>query len=325
MRGKIVVLLLAVILPPWVLAQTGATSADAKARAQEVLKKARAALGDEAKLNALQSLSVSVGYRRVMGERETAGEMTYEFLFPSKFLRTDVFSPFPGLDITNTQVINGDRVWTDFQSSNPNMAQGAGRGGGGMMFGGPPGQNRDQAIQAEFGRLLLCWLLTTPSSLPVEFTYAGEAKSKDGMADAIDVTGPNNFKARLFFDQQSHRLLMLSYMTKQPPRMNFGRGPEAQGRPPEGRRPESELTPEERERLRAEREKRMKELQEAWAKAPDVEVRWFVSEFRDINGIWLPHRLVKSTGSQVNEEWEIKKVKINPKLKPEKFEKKEKS
>lgn len=84
----------------------------------------------------------------------------------------------------------------------------------------------------------------------------------------------------------------------------------------QGQRPE--LTPEERER-------RMKEFQERFEKAPEVDYRWAFADYKSVGGLNLPHRITKMEGTTPNEEWEISKIKINPKLSPDKFVKKEKS
>ena len=44
------------------------------------------------------------------------------------------------------------------------------------------------------------------------YAYGGQAESPDGKADIIDVTGPDDFKARLFVDADTHLPLMLTYM-----------------------------------------------------------------------------------------------------------------
>jgi hypothetical protein len=238
--------------------------------------------------------------------------------------------------------INGTQVWTDAKSSNPmNMGGFGGEGGfgGGDVFvgGGPPppggmggdgasdgargggaprGQGLPGQFQApDFGRLMLALLLTTPATQPVEFTYVGGAKTADGKtAEVIDAIGPNNFTTRLFFDPQTHQLLLMSYKTRG---MNFMRGSQGQGqgqgnRPPnsdQGNRSAGGRSP------------------QGMGNAAETEIRWYLSEYRNESGLNLAHRIVKSlmgeTGPQPIEEMDIKKVKINPSLKPDKFEKKE--
>ena len=68
----------------------------------------------------------------------------------------------------------------------------------------------------------------------------------------------------------------------------------------------------------------LKWRKEAEPDTSEVELRWVVSDYRNVNGLNLPHRLTRAIGGQLTEEIEIQKVKINPALKPDKFEKKEK-
>ena len=89
--------------------------------------------------------------------------------------------------------------------------------GPGMMvrMPAPPAAGSDAETQAlrqaraDLARFAVAFLLTPPASMPLEFTYGGEAESPDGKADVVDVKGPGSFAARLFFDKSSHRPLML--------------------------------------------------------------------------------------------------------------------
>lgn len=69
----------------------------------------------------------------------------------------------------------------------------------------------------------------------------------------------------------------------------------------------------------------MKEAMERFEKAPEVDFRWAFTEYKSVGGLNLPHRMTKIQGGTPNEEWEISKIKVNPKLSPDKFVKKEKS
>lgn len=268
-------------------------------RAQELIKKARAAMGGE-KLESLKSLSATGSYRRVMGEREMAGELEFDMMLPDKFLKTEILSPMPGVEITRYDALNGDQAWMDSKQ---------GGGGGGMMIMRRPGgdtpqghASQQQAIRAEFARLLLGWMLTTPASFPVEFSYVGEAEAPDGIAFALDVKGPNNFAARLFLDQKTYRPLMLSYKGRAP-RMAFNQvgGPASS---------------------REEIEQRVKEAEAAMAAAPEVEMQITFSDYREVSGVQFPHHVTRAIDGKVTEEWEMKKFKLNPTIKPDKFEKK---
>jgi hypothetical protein len=208
----------------------------------------------------------------------------------------------------------------------------------------------------ELYQIMLGWLLTTPAPAQVEFAFIGEAPGPEGSKlNVIDGKGANGFTVLLYFDQQSNQLVGLSYKAK-PMGRGFGRGgpggpggpggrgPGGPGGGPGGQQPQGapggqpgqgaqpgqpagqggqpgqrpELTPEERER-------RQKEALERFQKIPDVDYRWAFSDYKSVGGLNLPHRMTKFEGGAPNEEWEISKIKVNPKLSPDKFVKKEKS
>lgn len=271
---------------------------DATGKAQEILSEARASIGGE-KLRSLGSLSATGSYRRIIGDREMSGEVQFDLILPGKMMRTETMNPVPGAEITRIEAINGDISWADQQSSGM---------GGGMLIVRRPGGDSPQgqamqtnAIRAELARVSIGWLLSSPASLPAEFTYAGEAEAPDGKADALDIKGPNGFSARLFLDQKTHMPLMLTYKGKKPRIMM---------RTFTGPRSKEEL---DKEAGKAEAEA---------ADQPDVEYQIRFSEHREIEGISLPHHLTRAIDGEVNEELEISKFKINPSLKAEKFEKK---
>jgi hypothetical protein len=115
--------------------------------------------------------------------------------------------------------------------------------------------------------------------------------------------GPGGFTARLFLDQKTHFPLMLTYNGNKPPNKKKKKT-HTKTRNPE------------------EMEKRVKEMEAEAAKQPDVEYRIYLSDYREVNGVSFPHKLSRSMDNEVNEELEIKNVKINPQLKPENFVKK---
>src|SRR5262249_41942819 len=158
-----------------------------------------------------------------------------------------------------------------------------------------------QGVRSDFARLLIGWLLTTPSSYPVEYSFAGEAESPDGKADALNVKGPDGFTARLFLDQKTHFPLMLTYNGKKP-RFITQTAPASARKNPSG-------NPEEME-------KRMKQMDAEAAQQPDVEFRIYFSDYREVDGVSFPHKLTRSIEDELNEELEVKSVKVNLQLKP---------
>ncbi len=342
MRSGMLTFVFALLASVTALAQQTATVAP-ETRERAILRQARAAIWDETKAKPLESLALTANCR--LARRGNDIEVTLEALFPDKFLETDIigFGIGPGSDVTLTRAINGDQAWSTLKSNlmpGDSQAWASLKSGGGNM---PAGEKKSAAggqsstgglaalathiaaelsempvalggtgasaagaaeqpdqqfiIQAGFAPLLLVWLLATPPSLPLEFTCAGQAKTQSGgqTADVLDLNGPHNFAARLFIDQRTHQVLMLTYKINLPNR----------SADKQTRRPADAPT-------------------EAEPEAPKVEVRWIASDYRNVNGLILPHRLTRSTGGQITEEIELQKIKVNPTFKPDKFEKKEK-
>lgn len=269
---------------------------EAADKAQQILAAARAAIGGE-KLKSLQSLSIEGEFRRTMGQMETSGSFTVDMLTPDKVLRVETMNMMGGAEITRLECLNGDLVWEDQQQS----------GGSGMVMirrGGRAGDPKgaENVIRNEALKTSLGFLLSAPSSLQTSFTYAGEAESPDGKADVLDAKAAVGPSLRLYFDQKTHRLLMLTYKGKRPRMMT---------------RTMSDGPPSEEEL-----QKRIKEAEAEAAKQPDVEYQTRFSDYKEVNGVWLPHKISKGIESETNEEATITKVKINPAIKPEKFVKK---
>lgn len=301
MRNRFLMVFLVAVIAVAELLNGDATQGaaqDIAAKAQHLLTQARAALGGD-KLKSLTSLSASGSIRRKIGQMEMSGELQLDMLLPDKVMRVEVTSLMGAAELTRMEVLNGANVWMDQQTSG---------GGGMMMIRRPGGDNphaqaqQQNAVRAEMVRTMIGWLLTTPSSFPVEYKFAGEAESPDGKADVLEVKGANDFAVRLFLDQKSHKPLLLTYKGRKPRVvMSTGAGPSSE-------------------------EDIKKQIADAEAKAasePLSEYQVTFNEYRDVSGVSLPHRLTKSIDNEVNEEWEISKFKLNPQLKPEKFEKKQ--
>ncbi len=64
-----------------------AQNSDAYARAAEILNRTRAALGGEAALSAIHSLSAAGDFRVGSGEQQVSGDVTIEILAPDKLMR----------------------------------------------------------------------------------------------------------------------------------------------------------------------------------------------------------------------------------------------
>lgn len=286
---------------------------DAKksAKAQELMSKTRAALGSEK----VKSLSIAGTYRQVTGDREMSGDLELEMLLPDKFYKSSVMSPMSGIEITRLEVVNGENAWTDMQNNAP-------VGGGNFVFrsvnsasgNAVDAQKAQQLfVRQEWTRLLLGLLGQAPPSVPLEYTYEGEAEAPDGVADVIGVKcQPIGFSAQLFLDQKTHRPLMLSYQGRKPRMTMMTRQISSA---PDGKR----KTPEEIEKeLKEAREKAQAQAQQE----PLVEIQLRYEDYQAVNGITLPHRISRTIDGTLTEEWQLTKFKVNPTIKPDKFEKK---
>jgi hypothetical protein len=292
--GRFVTLVafLAVIGAPLEVAQGAADPT-----ASQVLDRARQALGGP-KLAAVTSVSAKGSYRRTMGERDVSGELTVDLQLPDKFLRTESMTLMGDAVVTRETGLNGSQLLQTSKTS----------GGGPGMFirmagaEGPAAEAQMlRAQQDELARHTLVWLLTAPAGTPLDFTYAGEAQAEDGKADVIDVKGADNFAARLFIDKETHRPLMLSYKGVVPRLvMQTMRAQPPAGGPGQHRPNDPQPAP----------------------PAPEHgDIQLFFSDYKNVEGVQLPHHIARSVNGNPTEEWTITKFKVNAPIKPETFEK----
>ena len=293
------------LLPLLTLLLLGATTAFADdSKAQEVLKQARQAIGGEEQLQKIQGLHINGQYRRMFGERQMGGDRDISILLPNKYLVEDAMNA-GGLraGMINTRGLNGEKAWTGSS------------GGGGMVFrmtgpGGPQATPEQmeaglrRIFSAEFSRYLLALILMPPPSLAVEYKYAGESDVDDVQAEVIDVTGPDNFAIRIFFDKKSHLPLLLSYRGPKPRVMTMTQ--QAGSR-------------EDLAKAREEAEKKMK----AEAPVAPEEIDFYIrlTDHKKVGGLMLPHKLTFLTENEVSEEFEISKYQLTPPFKADRFEK----
>jgi hypothetical protein len=282
-----------------------AASPQTDAKAEEVLEAARAALGGDKALARIQSVTATGASRRIMGEREFSSDVTLDLLLPDKFKRTEEMSfGQGGPSVTRVSAANGAEVWDD----------GTNRGGGAFMrfapggpsAGGAPGpggaprepteeerqrfrQMQEQRIKSERARYALIWFLK--SNAPV--TYTGVAEAPDGKADVLEVKPEGAAPMKLFVDQASHKPLMLTYEGVLPRMMVHRRRP----------------TPEEVEKTRAEPPQKA-----------TFEVHF--TDYKEVDGVLLPHLISQSVNGNVGEEFTIEKYKLNAPLKAADFVKK---
>lgn len=273
-------------------------------RAQEVLDAARAAIGAD-ELQKLQGVVINGQYRRMLGERQLSGDREVSIEFPDKYLIEDAMNP-GGMRtaLITSRGLNGVHAWT------------ATSGGGGGMFirMGPPGgpemtPEQMEAImrrqcQIEMTRYLLALMATPPASMTLDSKYAGESDVEGTPADVVEFS-KDKFLVRVFFDKQSHLPLLLSYRAPKPRVMTMTRT--------------AGSSEESIKKAREEAEKKMATEQSMKPEEVDFFIR--LSDHKKVNGLVLPHKFTFLTESEVSEEFEVSKYKLNPQFKADKFQK----
>ena len=242
----------------------------------DILDQAREALGGASKLNAVKSLVATGTYRR--SQIEHAGDMEISFLLPDKYLKEETMSlPNGMVGPVLLEGLDGETAWNDTRQTPGMMIR--------MKIDGDDA-SRLAGAKVNFARYTLAMLLAAPGSLPLQFTYAGEAQAPDGKADVIDAQG-DRFTAKLFIDKNTHMPLMIGYRTAQITRvMNMQHG----APPPDVERKE-------------------------------VDVQLHMSDYHKVAGVMLPHLLTWTTNGATTDEFEIKKYSVNGKLNPDRFRK----
>jgi hypothetical protein len=317
------------------LAAIGAPRLQARgedAKAAAVMAHVRKALGGEQALTSVNALSIRAAFRRELaagipggggtfvimsgggafggGGSQVSGSIEIDVVLPDRFYRQE--STSSGMQMTRIDGFDGDRPFIDMFSNSPGTRVTVDR----------PEDNPERAAallkrtRSDLARLLLGLVGRTQAGMPVTYAYAGQAESPDGTADVIDVTGPDDFKVRLFVDSASRLPLMLTYSDVEPQVRTMTMRRDGPSRAAEGGAhgaSRGDVTPEQQAEIEKQRE------QAGAAPRTMIEFRMFFSDHRETNGLMLPHRIARGTAEKTTEEWEIKDYKVNPDIKPDRF------
>jgi hypothetical protein len=302
------------------------------------MKQAREALGGK-KLAELKALTLEGPFVREMGNRQVQGTVSLTLQLPDHMYRSEDTELMGGMSLERTSVLNGATAWEDIQNR-------GGLGGGAqiMIRNGPPGQElnpqqveeaRLRRLRTEFNRYLLAFAgggALTP-------TYVAVAEAPEGKADVLELKNDAGQAVRLFIDQQTHIPLMLQYQEVRP-RFNMMGGPGGPGRtgggvgvrggpggpPPDGVPPPPPPPPgvEGQPRQQGERPSpdEMRRRMESMPPPAPSNVSLYLGDYKKVDGVMLPHRLTQAIDGKTVEEWTIEKVKVNPAIKTDLFEKK---
>src|SRR5687768_16032102 len=256
-----------------------------------------------------------------------------------------------GQGLDRVEGLNGNEAWEEIKfGGGVNFGDGGGgdfggggggdfRGGGnrGGRAGGQPGapqadgrggqapvdpelakQQQLIARQTEVTRVLLAMLLTT--DVPVR--WIGTAVTPQATAEVLEIRTADGTPTRIMIDSKTSMPLMLQWTgVAQDPlaalagRAGFGRRGGRGGRGgfqggfPGGGQGRQAAPPPAAQPTRAD------------ALSQPTALQMFLSDYKTVNGIKLPHLMVRGAGDQITEEWIVKSYRINPNFNPETFSK----
>jgi hypothetical protein len=187
-----------------------ASENDKKLKAEQILKQAKDTISKKINLADLKGFSIQTKRseelsiasrpdRKIQGTAETE----LSAMLPDKIRQT-----YTGDYSTNQSktllVLNGNQlhskvdVFVDGKPVNTDF--------------GAVTSKEGKISQLKYETFLTMFPITLDASwyTPLEFQYVGSAESKDGKADVIETALSNNTKYRLFFDQQTHLLLLMT-------------------------------------------------------------------------------------------------------------------
>ena len=283
--------------------------------ATKVVAEARAALGGEAALSAVRTLTLD-GHLTPIGSDGSprqAAPVSIAVELPDKYIRRDHLGNLNGTPIARTLGFNGATPIEIMDAPRPTGGQQmfVRRGGQPMSVSAPPDAASQAAAVAgarrDFARLLLGALVSGSTAFPVTFGATSEAESGGVRAHIMAVTGPDGFEGRLFVDATTHVPLFFSWMDKEPLVVP----------PPE--RPvtfSGGLTAEQAAELRRERDERVKKAEAA---RRVVEYRLFYANYEPRGAIRLPTRLQQMIDGRVTEEITFDRIEVNPSIDPDRF------
>ena len=299
---------------------------DPVAKAASILAEARKALGGDDKLAAIKTLEIKGTARRGATDVNLEGDMTIAVERPGKYLRKEsIFLGNAGIEIV--EGLNGSESWDEQKfSGGMNFDDGGGGGNRGGGFRGAGAANPAAAAaandaaakqaalaarQTEVARVFLAMFLTTDQ--PIKWT--GTAVTPQMTAEVLEMTAPDGNPVRLLIESKTYMPLLLTWTgIAQDPIAALAARSGWRGRGRGGRGGFNAGGRQGQQNAAA-------EAARADALAQPTALRMFLSEYKAVNGVKLPHLMVRQAGDQVTEEWVIKSYKINPNLKADTFTK----
>lgn len=281
--------------------------------APALLDKARAALGGVEKLTSVRSFWAAGSLETSWGGRSAKADIELHFLLPDRFLRKQTVKAYRGRDRTIVTVLNGNDAWADMV---PRPPRGQLMGESALFSEGPEPVDVGFA-KAEFGRLALALLLALPESLKGQFTRGADLDVGGRPAVIVNVSGSEGFDVSLYLARDSSSPLKLDYVgwTPSPPEAGASRMPSwisiptSIPLPIRGGGRIAIPTP-------------IRPSLEPGEIPLEVIIQERFSEYRQVSGIQIAHRILRLADQKVFAELTLKSVAIDPVLDPAEFDRK---
>jgi len=285
------------------------------ARAKELIKLARAAIGGEEVLSRIQTLTASGKYdrfvkyvsvqspRKVEEKRKAlSGKMEFEIALPDRFRRRVTGETLRGFGYSFAQVVNGDQAWRD-----PPMRPMSSYRDRRVIDVGDVA--RTEFIQAtgakqELTYFSIGWLMLALPGYPLEMNYLGLYQVGSENAHAISAEGESGFQFTVLLDTKTFAPLALA--------ISFVEEIQQTVIVESAGFLDRRFMQETYARARAERRARAKPPQ-------PYEMLIRFSDRRSVNGALLPFQVTTTLNGEVIEEMTISEFEINRPINPKKF------
>jgi hypothetical protein len=285
------------------------------ARAEELIKLARAAIGGEDVLRRIETITATGRYKRFVKyisvqspkkveEKRKAlpGRMEFEFALPDKFRRRVAGARLRGFDFSFAQVVSGAEAWRD-PPARPMALSGDSRV---IDVGDVEKTAFIQATSAkqELSYYSIGWLMRPLPGYPLEMSYLGLYQLGAENTHAIVAQGASGFRFTLFLDTKNYApvALAVSFVEEIRP-VVVVEAPYFFNQ---------KFRQDTRARARAEFNARMKPQQPC-----ELLIRF--SDRRPVNGAMLPFRVTTSLNGDVIEEMTMNEFEINRRINLKKF------
>lgn len=305
------------------------------ARANEIIRQAREALGGQENLESIKSLEISGEMSIPLGSRQMKGSLKIDLVRPDRYLRTSK-TMMGQMELTRVEAVNGDEIWYDVKRAavaQPNIDSMGGMGGrgsrGGMGGGGMGGDGASGGMSGMGGG--------GGMRGGMGGSGMGGRRPSSAPTGIVDVSP----EARTAIERQirgDYSRILLALLMASPDANEFSFSYENEVQAKDGKVDVLKvLGPDgfamwmmfdQKTHLpwmmnfAAPSARRGAEEDNGEPKMIDVQL--FFTDHKPEGKLLLPHRVVKAANGQTIEEWTLKKFKFNPNLKPGIFEKKEK-